>query len=452
MAIINTFDDPNKKKTNPDGSPKEETPAGPVSVSGQAATINSSNTAPNPVAAKGSNSGRFTNISNYLKANQGSNLAGKVAGNIENQSNQVRDALNQSKNQFSEQAQAGRVQGNQNLVNEAIQDPNSFAANQEKLQQFERLRDAQYKGPQELQGVQKLGSDVENLQSLTKQTGTEGGRFNLLRTMFNKPTYSGGQQKLDNLLMQTNQDQLNKLRGSNVITSRINQDLNNSSKLAADQGNQLAAEAQNIQYSTRKALSDEETARQNDLNFRLNDIASKRGDAQKSFTDLLKEGKMTSADLAKFGVDPNQGLYGLTNDQLLNYMSTGKEANKYNIASADDYSRFDALSKLAGKDNTYLAGQYKDQAGTLDDPYGFNAKGLADVLGTQRTIAETDKADLVKPYDDTIASLQARLNGPGSDKMKENWANQLNNYVQERAAKISEFENARGYNRRIVST
>jgi hypothetical protein len=395
--MVSAFD-PNQDELDENGQPKAPSVAGPTSVSNQSSTIGGGSPA-SSAPGKGTSSGRFTNISNYLKANQNANLAGKVVGNIENQSNQVKQGLDQAKSQFSNQAEQSRVQANNPFVQSAIQDPNSVANDPSQLQQFERLRDAQYTGPQGLQDAQKLQAGVQNVQSMTRQTGSEGGRFNLLRQMFNKPTYSGGQQKLDNLLLQNNPDQMNKLRGTNVVAGRIGQDLNQSAKRSADVAQQYATEALQTRDSTRNALTTEEQARQNEILGRLAQTQASRTAAQQASEDLLKNRQMSAADLAKYGLTAGTKLYGL---DPLSFLRKGQELNNVSqVANQDDVTRFNALSKLAGKDNTFVTG-----SNPVDDPYTFESQSFLSQVKQKEGAYNADVQNASAPFDAQLADPQ----------------------------------------------
>lgn len=174
------------------------------------------NNAPQP---KGS--GRFTNIQKYLGANQG---AGEdLAGGIRNKSDEYNDKIREGINSAA-QVQQG-VQDEQNRINQAgtfanqIQnDSVSAAANN--LDDITKLRlgqsDANKLYGQGLQTASNIQQNLDPLNQMGQNLGSEGGRFKVLQDVFGgayKPQYNMGQRRLDQTLLQSQGgNQLNDLQ------------------------------------------------------------------------------------------------------------------------------------------------------------------------------------------------------------------------------------------------
>ncbi len=325
----------------------QQATAGPQQIaSGQAATVGAGNAA----APQGTKSGRFNNISTYLKANSGYNaagggLAGQVAGNIQNQGNQVKETTNQAQNQFNSSAESNRVKYDGDTVNNAMNNSADFAKDDQNVNKFQSMLNAKYNGPQGIDNAHVIQNQAQNVKNLTDQTSSEGGRFGLLKQMFNKPTYSGGQQKLDNLLLQGNRNQLNKLTGTRQLGAQTVNNVNQATNAATQAAGQFSQEAQDTQAKTRGDLTNAATQFDTDLTAKAQAAQAGRDDKFNQAQLGAQEGYLDSGmvDSAQLG---GQNIYDLDISKYLT--KNGLGATKQNIAGAQDYDRINALKKLSG--------------------------------------------------------------------------------------------------------
>ncbi len=165
------------------------------------------------VKAQGpSSSGRFANIQSFLKANQSGQIGQQVGQQVGAEKQKATQKLQESKDAFGGQigqVRAG-VEASNKAVNEGIAQLNqsqdytvddsqadSVAANIKKAQ------DLRYEGPQSLGSEEQLYGQAQNLSQIGQASKSEGGRAALLQRFFgrDRPTYSAGQNKLDNLLL-----------------------------------------------------------------------------------------------------------------------------------------------------------------------------------------------------------------------------------------------------------
>jgi hypothetical protein len=380
---------------------QQQSQQGPQQISGgQSASLGGGGAAPGPVSAASTQanaSGRYQNLSKYMNANkdfnQGQGLAGLMNQNIGQAGQKLQSNVQGAQKTFQDQS-GSNIQGIMqagDVAAEALKNPYGFAYNQpqpQNLQQpqsasggqpaapslnqanidtFAKARDAQYGGPKGLQDISgdqnlnTLQSQASNIQSQANQTGTESGRYNLLRTMFNKPTYSKGQQGLDQLLIQGNQQQLGQLKATRSQAAQAVGGLNQTQQQAEQQAKQYQQQAQGVQEKTRQALTGATTGFQSDLDTAVKQAKSDRDLAYQTAVDNATQGKLSNEDISRLGLTKGQNLYGLN---LGEYISKGDEANKYNVANQDQYNKAAALAALGGVENTLLPGTGPQKLGS----------------------------------------------------------------------------------------
>lgn len=370
----------------------EKEQAGPQQVtSGQTAVVGQEGaSASSPTGTK---SGRFTNISNYLKANQGYNaqgggLAGKIAGNIQNKGQEVKQQVGQAKSEFDASAQKNRTQFDENTVNSALKDPSSFVQNGQNVDKFQQQLNAKYQGPTDLQNVDSLQNKAQNLQNLTKQTVSEGGRFDLLKQMFNKPTYTGGQQRLDNLLLQGNQNQLKNLTGTRRIGGEVATQFGGAREDAISKAQAFKDEAAATAQQTQERLSTENQTRQAALEQQRLDQEASRKTLLDRLGMGLKNRELSQEDLSRFGLQEGQETYGV---DLASYLTpNASEATLQNTASREQALNMNALAQLAGKEATFDP----EAAGTFgQNQYNFAKDALSGDLSQRKATYERQVAD-----------------------------------------------------------
>jgi hypothetical protein len=377
---------PNQEDNN-----EENQQNGPQQVSsGEAATVGGGMS-----AGPGTKSGRFTNISNYLKANQGYNqqgggLAGKIAGNIKEQGNQASQNINKAKSEFEQNAQANRTQFDSGLVNNALNNATDFAQNDQNVTNFQKQLNAKYSGPEALQNANLLQNQAQNVQNLTAQTASEGGRYNLLRNMFNKPTYSTGQQKLDNLLLQGNRNQLKSLTGTRTIGNQVNNAANAATNDAIAKAQQFKDEAAQTAQQTNEQYNQVVSEKQAQLEQQKAQAEADRKALQERLSGGLSARELAAEDLTKLGLQEGAETYGVN---LADYFTANSApATIQNTATQDQALNMNALAKLAGK----VAQFDPTAAGSFaNSQYNFDKTALDSALGQRKATYERQDADAV---------------------------------------------------------
>lgn len=351
MAVL--FNNKEDEKKDQQGSAAPQTNAGNVGVIGPQGGSPAPSSSPN---AGGTSSGRFTNLKGYLKANQGFNqaqggLGGKVAQNLAQQGQKVQSNIAQAGQTFQNQA-AQNLQGIQQgaaLTQQAVADPSQFAQNEQNVAQLAKARDAVYQGPKSLLDVQGdqnqaiLEARAKEFGANVAQTGTEKGRFNLLRNMFGKPTYSSGQQNLDNLLIQGDRQQLKNIQGARRAGVDVNKSLQSNITQAAQQGQNAIKEAQDIREATRGALNQRVTQEQEAINNQLKQAMQSQQKAYEDAKAGLAKGELTEEQAKLLGIAEGTRMYKVDPTQ---YLRKGMDATAETAATKQNYAQIAALKKL----------------------------------------------------------------------------------------------------------
>lgn len=345
-----------------------------ISASGGSSSQNLSNP-----QKGGTSSGRFVNIQNYLNANKGYNeqgggLAGQITNDISKQAQGVQDKFSQDKQNFQQQAEAGRNQYNEGLVNQAVQDPNAFVGNQQNMQNWQKMQSGQYAGPQQFQGGQQYQQQAQDIGNLANMAQSESGRSQVLKQLYGTPGYASGQRSLDNLLLQSNNDQLQQLQSlkpaAENLQSGVESGSNEANALAQQYSQEAAATKAKLNEQIGGAKSGFETGLNNDYSNFLkgqNDIFSGLQNKLATGQALSPEEAITQLGLGSG--DTNRQLYGT---KASDYLHQNANPTLASYADANQYAKYNALSQLAGQDPTLLNQADAAQAGTGRNAPAFN--------------------------------------------------------------------------------
>ena len=404
MAILQNFNQQDDDKKTELGQPinvsgvsaPSAAPSGPSSSSSAAPTIQGAPTS----------SGRFQNIQNYLDANkdynkQGGGFAGQITGDLGKQKDQSLRNVQDTQQQWTIQNQSKDIDPTQagQFVNSGIQNATQFTQDPNQVNQFQQYLNAkdQYVAPEQYDASQQLANQVQNYQTRTNQVDSESGRYALLKDMYNNPSYNQGQQKLDNVLLQTgrNDDGTSQLAQLDQAKNYA-QDLNSAYTGAAQNTQDLAAQyannAQMVQDTSRGALGSSITDFGTQAKAAADKAVSDRTLAYQEAQARLGTGQVNNSDLnalKQYGINQGSYLYGIDPSKYLQSINTTPTVN--NIITPEQQQRIEALSKLAG---TTLAGDPNSvisqfngntQAGTFDStPYTLLADQLSNDLNKNK--------------------------------------------------------------------
>ncbi len=369
MAYYFGEEDQNKNDTNVQAGKESTVLAnGPMGASAPSAPNNAStnNARTNP--------GNFVGISQYLDANkpQSAALADKVGGVITGAADTARNELGSKVADTEGQIKSNTVNYDQSAVNQLNQDASKADVNK-----INSLKNASYQGPTALGGIDSLAGAKQ----AAANADTEEGRRALVGSLYKDQPLKKGALSFDNLLLQADptakgtlqaaKDKAN-VGGLETDIAAQNARLQAQSQAAKDTTAQTAAQ-------TRAAIGQAQSGFESGLQGRV-DAARKSAtqNAQETLARLQSggglTGQATDQDLSLLGI--NQDQYGklLSSGSAPNLTGAVRDAsgiNAGNVATAEDYARYNVLKRLAGG-GTFL-GDDASQAGKYDsDLLDFN--------------------------------------------------------------------------------
>lgn len=383
----------------------------PQKLGTESAVIQQGPQAPTSDTQKGS--GQFTNLQSYLEQNagshQGEDLAGKVGGVV----NQAQQAQTQADQSFRGDVDKSTVNYNQDLENQIKDNPVSVAQNKDLADQFSNEINANYGGPKDFTSSSYYGDlygKVDEANQQSKASETEPGRFSLLQNYYNRPDYTQGQQKLDQLLVQNDPNSkaaFDNVRAQNTQQQQGFSDLQNSLNQYAKQG------AQTTQNTNQKA-NDQINQQLYDTQNQIKDYAAPAYQQQLEGMQKLSGG-LNNRDLS--GINPDQlQAMGLNSGQSVygadfsKYFTPDTVSGMANYVKPEDYAKYAALSQLSGNPNDFLPDQ--SQVGTeIGKPgYSFDQGGFNDYIQSQKTGLQND---LANTYFDPFSSTPGDSSQPG---------------------------------------
>ncbi len=371
-----------------------EEPNGTPTLSGQSVQIGSTPSASGSSSiGNSSTASGFTNVSDYLDQNQNQalDLGSKVGSKVSETVDQAKNTLDSAQNNFNNSVQANTVQYNQDLVNKAAQDAQGVLNNDNDKGAFQKQLNANYTGPNSFETseyYQPLNQDINKAKTVVDQIDDAGGRKDLIKSVQQSDRANTGVTSLNNLLLQSSPDAINKVQES----AKPFQDIYNSLDGIKSEANNNVSNAKTTTEATRNQTRDYFTGDngyiknfENDLNSR---VEQTRQDAIGTRDAILNNTNNPSAlsddQLVQLGLDRAKFDQIMSKNNLLDqhygvdkfkdfspYVSQidNPEAsiNAQNVATAEEYAQMQALSDLLGVDNTLLADP--SQSGTANNDY-----------------------------------------------------------------------------------
>lgn len=411
MAVIFKEDEENEQKQGPGSSGAMQTSSAPMAGGAGQGTS---------VARQQQGSGQAPNIQKYIQANQGagSQLAEGLKEQAQKQAQSLQRGVDTSRTAF--QQKAGELEGKlgeqgEQLVKSSFKDPQAILQNQSQLEEFKRLQSGGYQDQigQTQQNLTPFQQQQQQLAQAGQMAGTEGGRFQLLQQTFGKPTYSQGQQRLDQLLLQ----------GAPNATRTLQYDIGELAKQAGQQINQLGEEqkaklealqnlsstrSQQIQDmlqfgETQDVLESDLSGRglrdiQNDLEARMRQVQETAPQQVAGLRERLASNKLTQKDLDTLGLSAGTRLYNTDLAQFINQSDVSPTIA--GIANQDEFARFQALRQLAGDTEADIFGGAQQVGGYR--PYEFDSARLEDTLKQKETdfqnLLSSTRQSLTTPF------------------------------------------------------
>lgn len=469
------YNDPEKKKQE-EGQPQ--------AAGGMASSVQAPSAPSQPASTRTPSSGRFVNLQRYLGANTGAGqrLAGEIgqtAQKQQEQTNKATQATSAVQNQI--QAEKDRIAQASGYATQITQDPTKLIPQAQQQQAPLNPNGTPIPGIVSAQGVPtgnpleditklrtgvtRLGdinqqaasrfdaaqSQLGQLQALANRAGTESGRFELLRQSLGRPTYTTGQQSLDQLLLQSEGGgSLNKLQRDLKEKGLTSQKSLDTAKAAYAKGTgevtEGAKEAQKTITGALGRMDDPTTAEdestgalgslEKDLSTRRQEfiknqgglkdalnVAGSTGQFSEQLLNLLT-GNKTGAALTA-----GQQLFGVNiNDYITPTFSADNITNQ-NIANQADYARYKALAQLAGINSDYLQKDQLDKALESGLRVDTQTEELQRALQNARTTYDTKSTD-PSIFGDSVPKTVADLNQFRQNYESANWLNQFSDYLR----------------------
>lgn len=400
MPYINQTDDEELKK-------QQEAQSGtPTNISGQSAVL--STEAPSKMGGA-KDSGSFTNLNQYLDANKenAGQMGTKIASDITNQGQATRTGIQDTSTEFNQLADQGTLAGldkapeeARNIVQQARTGAKNAQIDQNQMSRFGEIANAQYKGPQDLTGTTKYANTAqqyEKAQQAAKNASSDEGRFSLLKDAYARPTYSQGQQNLDNLLLTGNQGAKENIQSAATGLSDLAGVWSGAQSNAAQLASQRQAATNAAREGSRVNALEARTGRNAEVKSDLDTQQANWANEYNQYRDLLGGYKGGDLELSRAQADrlalkdSGQGIYntlqGVSPEQFLDLQAF--DANK--VVSQNQFAQLKALDQLTSKFGSPSLSQFTDesQAGTLDAQKAFDASRF----GAAANQAETDFQD-----------------------------------------------------------
>lgn len=390
----------------------------------------------------------FTNIDRYVTQNQANtrDLTDTVSGNIRNTVGQADSALNQAPQQIDNYFNTQVPQGGEDLINQLRGDVVGFAQNQENIDQFNELQNADYRGYDSfgsssfsqpirdyISGAQQFEDVVDNTQ--TRKRALEGVQQN----------NRAGITAFNNLLLQNDPNSRQALADASAPISELDSRYSETADLFNQGIDATRGRAQGYRDLIDQTFYGDggiiPSARE-DLDTRLSSVQSdaQRQDAQ--IRDALNSGRaLTREQLRLLGLNESQWRDIVKQNEALNLGSvrTGtknqpgetinfdgrldladflrtQDASTFNsdyVANEDDIALQNALEMLLGPDSDARLVNTDAQGLTLEDIFRFDKDAFYSAL------KDEDVSKL-------RADMDAALSGPRGARpaySRSDWAN-----------------------------
>ncbi len=345
--------------------------------------------------------GGFTNLQQYVTANQGNDAA--MGQKVEQNVGQNAQAADQNINQYQSGAQdkvkQGTVTQDQSVSDALKSSPEQIVGNQNLKSQFDKQYNAQFTGDTQASAYQGYDAATKSAGKVQEQGQNAGGdnaaRRNLLNDVYARPDYATGQQALDSFLVGAGDQGKQSLKNINQTYGTYGQKATDATNAVQGQIDQGIATSKATQDATH-GLVDQETGKY-DTKFKgLQDYVGKQQSTMQGQYQGVVAG-LSSGDAGErakafqqVGLDPKVGEFlvseGYSPAQLV---QAGKSQSLGDVADQGDVTHYQALAKLQG----------------LTPGYDFSKAGG----GTSAFTPDQGKIGAATQSASILSSLQAKL-------------------------------------------
>ena len=346
---------------------KQEGQAGGVNVSGTSTSFSTGVPGQESSKPQKGSGDKFANIQSYLDANkdQGDQMGQNIQSGIESEAQTAKAGI-EGLNAAAPKVEAyDPSEAYNNVTTLSSQDKQKY--NEAK---------AGYKGPQtvdQVQGFQDTQKNVSTAASKVQNAGTEQGQRQLLKDTYQRPSYSAGENALDQTIVQNSP---NSRKGFENLTQKYSGLSGMFDQASQSLGNQLNQNTtrglqnqQAIASGEKKAMSDlmnpiqqraEQFNRDNPMT-----IDRVMGDAQDAY--------LSQETLDMLGLNEGAEVYGRN---LQDYMTPDYTQRGINdVANADERTRYAALTDLIdGKSGDLISGSSERKGAVSFDKNRFDSE------------------------------------------------------------------------------
>lgn len=307
----------------------------------------------------------FTNLQTLIGANKNNQMGQSIQAGVGGRVSQIQTDLNRSKNEFQTGLDKNKVtDADKSFVDSKLNDP--ISASNEDATKFQGLMKGQYAGPSGLQNTAKVETQANELNQYGQNIGSAAGRYGLLQRYIGGNKYTQGQQRLDNAILgQTGTGELKDVRRQAMsLSGDVNQAKTSAQALAQDASQRSKVLGQDI--VKRLGTVDDPTTPENEaaagtvygdlynaVKLRTDEFNKAQRAQELGLSGKGGQYQLTQAQLDELGISPSQTYHGLN---LSNYINAAPyvDATIQQIANEDDYSKYQALNRLSGRQGSLL--------------------------------------------------------------------------------------------------
>lgn len=324
-----------------------------------------------PQQAPGANkgSGQFANLDEYLRVNKPQGFGEQLASKVGEDVGKAGESVAQTGDEFKSRVDNSTIQNNPDLISRAVNDSTNFVNDDGNVDSWNKLFNAKYQGPSQFQDAQDLyNRSTGATQTAVGKAGaskSEAGRFALLDSYFGKPTYTPGQKSLDNLLVQNDEKANEAFDTVQKNAAALADQEKNQTKELGDYGLKGKTTTEATRGAARGAIGVDEGGNLtpgNPIEKELNILNSRaqRDAGNNAATLALFQGRaanrqVTPGEAEQMGISGGTRLFDI-NPADSKYYSGIANPTVNQEATPENQARINALSKLAGVDNTFLTG------------------------------------------------------------------------------------------------
>lgn len=310
--------------------------------------------------AKSKTPGNFADLSEYLRVNKDQNFGQTLAGKVGSEIDQGAQTLTDAEQQFKDRVESNTITDKNDAITKTIQNPMG-----DTVQDFVKLRDAEYKGPRTLSDTADLQNrvmgSVGTATGKAAATGTEGGRFALLNSYFGRPQYNQGQKSLDNLLIQNDPNSKQAFEQLQERSKELSQNASALNPRLQQYGGQGEAQTIAARNAARNAIGIDDSGALvqggligSERNKIADRFSAENARLQKEYDSALSAAQKSKFDLspeflAAMGMNFDGKGYGTDATRYLGKNAVTKEG----VTTADEAARLRALENL-GLQSSFL--------------------------------------------------------------------------------------------------